>query len=88
MFKCHEFLDYLTRVCDHYEKTAPTVSDYADDLYRRTSQAPETVILLEVLKITEIHNSESGWQQPNHAANRVYHLLQTLGRDTTGQAGF
>jgi hypothetical protein len=28
------------------------------------------------------------WMQPNYAANRVYKLLNRLGRDTTGSAGF
>lgn len=75
----------LTEICSYYEMTAPTVSEWADDLYRRLSQPDE-------ITLSEIYYAESlcrdGWEQPNVAANRHYKLMHRLKRDTTGMAGF
>lgn len=77
---------YLAEVCEQYEKTAPTVSEYADSVYRRLTQKMP-VNVWEILELRQLLDVD-GWEQPNYAANRVYHLMTRLGLDTTGQAGF
>lgn len=82
-----EQFDYLCRsACDFYEKSAPTVTDYVDTLYGRVhDQKP--VQLAEITGITALLD-DGQWMQPNYAANYIYHLMQRVGLDTTGQAGF
>lgn len=82
-----QFTAFLTDVCDHYEKTAPTVHAFADDLYQRINSAPESVTLLEIIRLEGLLDTGE-WEQPNYAANRIYKLESELGRATTGHAGF
>lgn len=77
----------LTEVAEHYDRAAPTVTEWANDLYIRINEAPASVALPELLMV-ERFVEEGAWMQPNYAANAVYHLLDRLGRDTAGQAGF
>lgn len=77
----------LTDICDRYEKTAPTVHAWADELYIRLSQSPDSVLLVEIYMLDHLYNG-GNWLQHNAAANMLYHLLHRLGRDTTGMAGF
>jgi hypothetical protein len=78
----------LTEACRHYEKTAPTVEAWANDLFVRLNENADAVVLSEIV-FAEQRLFESGqWMHPNHAANAVYKLLHRLGRDTTGHAGF
>jgi hypothetical protein len=78
----------IGEVVDRYEKTAPPVSEWADDVYRRLRDA-DTIVLSELVLIRDLKGRDGEeWMQPNYAANRVYKLLNRLGRDTTGSAGF
>lgn len=82
-FKQLEFV--LAMLCRHYEKTAPTVEAWADDLYRRMTCNPDSVRLSEVMLAVDLSACDL---QPNYAANKVYKLMSRLGQDTTGHAGF
>ena len=82
-----KFCDYITEVCGQYERTAPTVCEFADDLYRRLNDDADSVRVSEVLCMSNMRE-EGIWLQPNFAANTVYKLMSRLGQDTTGQAGF
>ena len=75
----------LVAICGHYEKTAPTVADWADDLYIRMNEEPDSVRLTELNVAVDLAALDL---QPNYAANRVYKLMSRLGMDTTGHAGF
>lgn len=78
----------IGEVVDHYERSAPPVSEWADDVYRRLGNA-DKIILSELTLIREIRGTNGeDWMQPNYAANRVYKLLHRLGRDTAGLVGF
>jgi len=77
----------ITEACRHYQKSAPTVVDYLDDLYIRIDERPTSVRLTELLSVEKL-KEEGIWEHPNYAANRVYHLMSDLGMDTTGAAGF
>lgn len=70
-----------------YEKTAPTVEAWFDDLYVRLNEAADKVVLSELLLVQQFVD-DGVWFDPQTAANRVYHLQERLGRDTTGHAGF
>lgn len=71
-----------TKVCALYEKTAPTVSEWADWLY----SAPDAdVTLYDLFTLQTIANEEP---QANYAANRIYHLMERKGLPTIGHAGF
>ena len=87
MLDVHAISSFLTEVCEHYEKSAPTVRDWADDLYMRIGEAPERVSLLELGQALRLRQ-EGEWCPPNLAANEVYHVQERLGQSTTGHAGF
>lgn len=81
--KCELF---LTMVCEEYHLSSPTVSEYADDVYRRLTSGG--AILLEELTVLQSLRENDQWEYPSLAANRVYKLEKALGRDVTGHAGF
>lgn len=87
MFDIHAISAHLTAVCDHYERTAPTVRDWADALYVRIGDEADGVRLSEVMTAVGLNDAD-GWLPPPLAANRVYKLMSRLGQDTTGHAGF
>jgi len=77
---------FLVNAVNHYEKSAPTVSRYADDLYVRL-QEKRPVQLWEVLTVLELRTPD-GWLQANFAANLIYKLEDRMGRNISGQYGF
>lgn len=89
MFDYDAIRDGLSRIVDHYEKTAPVVSEWADDLYVRFNGKADKVVFSELMFAKDLISREGEeWMHPNYAANRLLHLLHRLGRDTTGMAGF
>lgn len=72
----------LELIAEHYEKSAPTVNQWADNLYRHFSN-----ITMEDVNMIQ-HLTQPEFLQPNYAANSVYHLLVRQGKNTDGQAGF
>ncbi len=85
-----ELIDGMAKdVVYHYEKTAPTVSRWADELYMRLNEDPAHVRVAELMLLEDLW-PETGKEpvHPNIAANRVYKMMHRLGQDTTGHAGF
>ncbi len=78
----------LAKVCEHYERSAPTVAAWANDLYIRMGERPDDVRLSELTTVTALYSTAEGWMPANFAANTVYKLMSRLGQDTTGHAGF
>lgn len=87
MLDIEEIRLFLVSVEAHYEKSAPTVSRWADDLYIRLGDDLSSVRVIELLHAQALYQDEE-WQHPNYAANRIYKLMHELGQDTTGHAGF
>lgn len=85
-FDYDKFDRFVCEASDYYEKSAPTVEAYLDDLYRRVNSG-KPVQLREILTISKLWE-EGIWLQPNYAANLIYHLMYSIGLDTSGQAGF
>lgn len=81
--------DALSRVVEHYEKTAPVVSGWADDVYIRLNGQADKVVVSELMFAQRLIGQDGeDWMRSDYAANQLYHLLHRLGRDTTGMAGF
>ena len=76
----------LSEICKQYEKTAPAVSQWADDLYMRLQEEPDTIMLGELMIIN--HLMADGWLSPNHAQNTLYHRLDRLGMSTVGMIDY
>jgi len=77
----------LEAVAGHYDKAAPTVCDWANGLYARLNDEPDSVRLVELLAVERFREAGQ-WENPNVAANRIYKLMHRLGQDTTGHAGY
>lgn len=73
--------------CSQYEKSSPYVSNYLNDLYIRICEAPDEVVLSELLFASRLVDSGI-WLHPNTAQNDLYHLMTRLNLDTTGMIGF
>lgn len=82
-----ELSGFIEDACEHYDKTAPTVEAWLDDLYIRLGGNADRVFLDELLAVCKLRE-DGVWMHPNAAANLVYHLQHRHGQDTTGHAGF
>ncbi len=87
LFDLEAIRAYLQEVVWHFEQSAPHVSQWADDLYIRTVDDWRSITLDE-LRTAEWLRNEEWWNEPHLAQNTVYHLLDRLGRDTTGFSDF
>ena len=66
----------LTACCNHYEKSAPVVSHWADDLYIRIQDDPYHVSIWELITLDKLFDVD--WIQPNYATNTVYKCMDIL----------
>jgi len=82
VFQRSKFNTAILLVAAHYEKTAPTVEQWCDWL---CSAKDSEVTLADIHLLGRLREYKP---QPNYAANEVYRHQRTMGRDTTGQAGF
>jgi hypothetical protein len=86
------FIDYdglgkfLEKAVCQYERSAPAVAGYLDDLYQRIEES--AMVDLREIKFTQTLLEGGIWTHPNQAANGLLHLLDRLGRSTVGLAGF
>lgn len=81
MFDRQQFDATLERIADHYERIAPTVTQWANDL---AGMSDMKVTLADVYMVWALSELPPG----NLAANDVYHLQHRLGRSVVGQIGF
>ncbi len=78
---------HLSMVATHYERTAPTVSHWADTLFMTMQEDVGNVTLREIITASALLE-EGQWEQPSFAANRIYKLMENMHKDATGYAGF
>lgn len=83
MFDCIEFSRFLEAAAEVYDRSAPTVEQWIDDLYRRIGSNPETVALTEVLFAQRLRD-DGQWMDPHYATNGLLHMLDRIGRSTAG----
>jgi hypothetical protein len=75
----------IESACEHYEKSAPMVSDWLDSLYRRIGdKVLRHGVLLSELRFVDSLREGGEFIAPNIAANELYHLRDMLGQDQTG----
>jgi hypothetical protein len=78
---------FLVLVVSQYEKSAPTVASWANDLYVRLEDNLSSVRVIEILYAQSLLEDDN-WEIPQYAANQIYKLMNDLGQDTTGHAGY
>lgn len=72
--------DYLTEAVAHYEKSAPQLSEWLDELYVSANHTPRAVSVYELLQLQQLSlNGE--WEQPNFAQNRWYKVRELNGQE-------
>lgn len=79
----------LEKIVNHFEKSAPTVSNWANDLFIKVSEDFDAIRLVEIRTAERIISDCMGsLNGSSYAANMVYKLKNRLGQDTTGDFGF
>lgn len=80
----------LEKIVEHYSRhcPAPTVANWANDLYIRVSEDIDSIRMVEIMLAGRLWNEKEGFTQANEAANQVFKLKHRLGQDTTGDFGF
>lgn len=68
----------LTKGTEHYYNSAPIVSRWLNDLYKRICDEPENVVLWELHQAEQLC-MDGEWEHPNFAQNRVYKIREQCG---------
>lgn len=71
---------FLEGAVSQYEKTAPALADWLDEVYVALNEAPASVSVYELLQLQQLQMSGE-WEHPNYAQNRWYKVRSLLGRD-------
>lgn len=79
----HELRRKIEDAVEHYEKTAPAVAGWLDELYIRLGEDAEAVTLGELLFADSLHD-EAGFLHPNFAQNQLVHYIHRTGGETAG----
>lgn len=80
-------LTLLMDAQEHYQKTAPQVTAYLEDLEIRLKESQESVNVLELVQVGTLRE-DGVWMDPNFAANRMYHVQIRSGREVLGGVSF
>jgi hypothetical protein len=70
-----------------YEKAAPAVADWVEDVYVRAGKSPETVSMADLHFLGQLF-SEDGPIHPHLAQNALVHHLRRTGKSTNGLLSF
>ncbi|MFY8213332.1 MAG: hypothetical protein ACOVKJ_02640 [Flavobacterium sp.] len=82
MFDRKLFEIAIDKVATTFEKTAPTVVDWADFL---ASAKDAQISLADLHLLSRLATEDT---PANYAANLVYHRMEQAGRCTTGHVGY
>lgn len=78
------FQRFIREAVQHYAKTAPAVASFLDEeIYLSAQETPESVSLYALTQVQMLWG-DAGWEDPSHAANRIYKLKDSLGQNTVG----
>ena len=80
-FDYHKLRSFLEGAVSHYEKTAPALSTWLDDLYVSLADNPAAVSVFELLQLQQLKMNDE-WEHPNYAQNRWYKVRALQGKDT------
>lgn len=86
-YDAEKFMATLSAVVFHYERSAPIVARWAEDLYQKVQESPEKVTMRDMVVVLTIVTGDT-LTPPAAAANYVYKHLAASGYDTTGLADF
>jgi hypothetical protein len=80
----------LEKIVHYYDRVspAPTVSNWANDLYIRVSEDIDSIRMVEIMMADRLYSERDGMMNPSEAANQVFKLMNRLGQDTTGHCGY
>lgn len=79
-FDYHALRSFLEAACAHYERSAPALSTWLDELYIALNEAPATVTVFELFQLQQLRMNEE-WEHPNYAQNRWYKVRELRGQD-------
>ena len=79
-FSFSETLDFLTLAVNHYEKSAPALADWLDELYITLQENPQSVTVFQLLQLQQLV-MDGQWEHPNFAQNRWYKVRELMGQD-------
>tara|TARA_R110002110_G_scaffold13929_3_gene66118 strand:- start:2886 stop:3134 length:249 start_codon:yes stop_codon:yes gene_type:complete len=82
MFDRDKFEETLSELANHYEDSAPTVSNFCNEIFGMR----DSLVTLQDLVLLQQFSEEKF--EPNLAANMIYHHQESLGRSTVGHIGF
>lgn len=81
-------LDFLVNCCNHYLKSAPVVSRWAEEIHFEIQESPEKITLRDLVTMNMLSYDDGNWVHPNYATNIVYKRIVESGRDSTGLLSF
>jgi len=87
-FDTEGFKQFLAEAVKHYEKSAPRLSTWLDEMYMRLGEEDWKTITLEEIQQIQYLYADDCWLGAEWAQNNIYRLLNRTGKDTTKIAGF
>jgi hypothetical protein len=79
-FNYHELRSYIEDAVANYEKSAPQLAEWLDELYIALEQNPISVSVFELLQLAQL-KMDGIWEQANYAQNRWYKVRALKGQD-------
>lgn len=83
-----KFKRFLEEAVKHYEKSAPRLSTWLDEMYIRLGEDDWKTITLEEIQQIQYLYADEQWLAAEWAQNNIYRMLNRMGKDTTKIAGF
>ncbi len=77
------FRQFLKEAVLHYEKSAPALSVWLDEMYIRLGEPEWKTITLEEIQQIQYLYADDCWLNAANAANNIYRLLNRMGKDTS-----
>lgn len=71
---------FIEDAAAHYDKTAPQLVEWLDEVYRDLEANPRNVTVFELLQLQQLR-LDGDWEHPNYAQNRWYKVREAFGRD-------
>jgi hypothetical protein len=75
----HQVRRFIEDAAAHYDKTAPQLVEWLDDVYIALAEKPLDVTVFELLQLQQLR-LDGVWEQPNYAQNRWYKVRALKGQ--------
>ncbi len=80
MFDYHATRRFIEDAATHYDKSAPALVGWLDELYIALAEAPATVTVFELMQLQQL-KMDGEWEHPNYAQNRWYKVRGLLNKE-------